>query len=102
MSVKTLDDFRTRRLIGTDDFSIVFWIKEAGELGRLHQITEHHRKLSTFSLGWVSGSWGWFDLRRLILLERRRWCRLVRLRGYCRCPFGIASPDENSALLVRA
>jgi hypothetical protein len=50
MSVKMLDDFRTRRLIGTDDFSVVFWVKLRGECGGLHQVAEHDGQLATFSV----------------------------------------------------
>src|SRR5215831_10331782 len=42
------DDLRTDFLVGSYYIPIVFWIQEAGELGRLHQITEHHSELPSF------------------------------------------------------
>src|SRR5262247_3803835 len=48
VSVKTLDDFRTCRLIGTDDFPVVFGVETAGECGGVHQVTEHDGQLTSF------------------------------------------------------
>src|SRR5215467_4447410 len=48
MSFIALDDFSADFLVSTYYFPIVFWIKEAGELGRLYQITKHHSELPSF------------------------------------------------------
>src|SRR5206468_9926215 len=53
VSVKTLDDFRTSRLIGTDDVPVLFWVELAGEFGGFDQITEHDGELTAFSFGYM-------------------------------------------------
>src|SRR5262245_39560295 len=42
VSVKTLDDFRTSRLIRPYHVTPVFRVELAGKFGRVHQVTEHH------------------------------------------------------------
>src|SRR5215470_14376075 len=53
------DDLRADCLVGSYDIPIIFWIKEAGELGRLHQITEHHRELPSFRFWYMCCCWQW-------------------------------------------
>src|SRR5262244_2631460 len=48
VSVKPLDDFRTRRLIGTDDFPVLFWVELGRELCGVHEVTKHHGQLAAF------------------------------------------------------
>src|SRR5215470_11263276 len=71
VSVKTLDDFRTRRLIRTDDFSIIFRVELRRQLGGIDQITEHHGELAAFRFGYTRFSWRKYTLWRLIVLGRK-------------------------------
>src|SRR5215831_8814591 len=78
MSIKACDDFRTSRLIGMDDFPVLFGIELGRESGRIDQITEHHGELATFRFGYTRFSWGKYTLWRLIVEGRRLWLCLER------------------------
>jgi hypothetical protein len=72
------DDLRTDCLVGSYDVPIVFWIKEAGELGRLHQVAEHDCELTAFRFGGMRGRRRRCDLCREVLLRDdllHRWWR---------------------------
>jgi hypothetical protein len=60
-------------LIGTNHLSIVFRVELAREFGRVSQVTEHYRKLASFSLRCAMFG-GWFGLGRLVLLGCRLLC----------------------------
>src|SRR5215831_2417142 len=94
------DDLRTDRLVCSYDIPIVFWIKEAGELGRLHQITEHHRELPSFRF-WCTCFAGRKHTRGWLMGLCQRWlCRLVRWRGWSHCLFDMTSPDEPPPFII--
>src|SRR2546430_6250494 len=78
MSLIALDDFRTCRLIGTNDFPVLFGVELGGESGRIDQITEHHGELAAFGFWCPRGHDRrcWFD--RWCGLGRSRWDRLGR------------------------
>jgi hypothetical protein len=57
MPIVSLDDFRTSRLIGTDNFPILFGIELGGQFRGVHEVTEHHRKLSPFGFWYVWCCW---------------------------------------------
>src|SRR5215831_13254356 len=94
------DDLRTDCLVCSYDIPIVFGIKEAGELGRLHQITEHHRQLPSFRFWYMVFAWRRDPQRWLMVLCRRLWGCLSRWRGYVGYPCGVTKPDENAAIFV--
>src|SRR5215510_3658453 len=72
MSLIALDDFRTCRLISTNDFPVLFGVELRREFGGIDQVAEHDRELSSFRVrGAIFG--GWFGLGRLVLLG----CRLL-------------------------
>ena len=48
MSLKALDNLRTRVLVGTHHFPVILRVKPPGERGRIDQITEQHRELPAF------------------------------------------------------
>src|SRR5215467_3058215 len=82
MSIVALDDFCTSRLIGTDDFSILFGVELRREFGGIDQIAEHHRELPSFRVG-------------------RRSRRLYWLRRGCGRGFrSVPSPHEYSAIFI--
>jgi hypothetical protein len=56
MSIKACEDFRTSRLIGTDDFPVLFGIELGGEFGGIDQVAKHHGELPSFRIGrmWCS------------------------------------------------
>src|SRR5215468_2317306 len=47
--IVALDNLGTHLLIGTDDFPVLFGVEVAGELGRVHQVAEHHSQLPSLS-----------------------------------------------------
>jgi len=81
MPVKSGNNFCAYLLIRSDHFPQVLRIELSRQGRGIHQITKHHGKLTAFSIRCVRCRWWWFDLRRLIVLEMRLLCRLVRLRG---------------------
>src|SRR5215470_7744100 len=98
MPLVSLDDLRTRRLICTYHVTPVFWVELARKFGRVHQVTEHHGELATFSfwsrrLGGSRFSWS-----RLVWLE----CFLLsQLRGSrCRLCCGFANPNKSFAVVI--
>src|SRR5215831_4551934 len=94
MSIKACDDFRTSRLIGTDDFSVLFRIELARESSGIHQVAEHDGELAPFRVRWGGGN-RW----RRDLPEGRREC--VRRRGWrCGSRACLAGPDQNIPPLV--
>src|SRR5215510_9908116 len=101
IAIVALDNFRTRRLIGTDDFPVLFGIELRREFRGVHEVTEHHRKLATFRAGRRRHSRERGDLRGGLWLGSRGWCYLSRLRDEGRCFRNIPSPDEYSAIFTR-
>ena len=83
-------------LVGPHHGAVVFGIEVLRESGRVDQVTEQHRELSTFGVGPGRSDWGrlalcWTSLRR----GRQRHGRGGG-RGAGRPP----SPDEHAALFV--
>src|SRR5262247_711556 len=77
MSIVPLDDLRTSRLIGTYHVSVHFWVELGCQFGRFDDVDEHHRELPSFRVG-RRGSSARYDLRRWLLLKRRRLRWLIR------------------------
>jgi hypothetical protein len=101
VSVKTLDDFSTSRLIDTYHVSVHFWVELRCQLRRFHQITEHHGQLPSFRVGRRRCSWERCDLRGGLFLGSRLWCWLNRGRGCGRGFCSVPSPHEHSAIFIR-
>src|SRR5215475_6278878 len=53
MPIVALDNHCTGGLICTYHIPVLFRIELAGELRRVHQITEHHGELAAFGVGWT-------------------------------------------------
>jgi hypothetical protein len=70
MSLIALDDCRTCRLIGTNNFPVLFGVELAGEFGGVHEVTEHHRELTAFSFWCVMVGWWRFGSRVRCLDDR--------------------------------
>src|SRR5215471_6130071 len=102
IAVKTRDDVCAHLLIRTDNLSEVLRVELPRQGSGLHQITEHHRKLSAFSLGYGRCREWWCDRGWLLLLCRRLWECLARLRGCFDGPCACPRPHQDSALLVRS
>src|SRR5712691_2517182 len=77
MPIVALDNVGTHPLRCTHHVPVVFRIELAGELRRVHQITEHHRELPTFSV-WRRRCWRRDCLCREVVLRDcllHRWWR---------------------------
>src|SRR5512145_616156 len=72
---------RTGGVIRSDYAPILFGDELAGELRGVHEVTEHHRELPTFSIRRRRGDWGGLTLCRRDV--RRGWQR--HWRGGWRC-----------------
>src|SRR5256885_2659929 len=70
VSVVSLDDFSTSRLIGSNHVPVLFGVELRRELGGIDQITEDHRELSAFRLKGRQRSSPW---RLAISWGGRRW-----------------------------
>ena len=99
VSVKTLDDFSTRRLIGSDHVPVLFGVELAGESRRIHQITKHHRELPSFRVGGRCSRTG-FNQWGGLFMSSRLWCWLSRLRGQCLSACRVTSPDESLPFVI--
>src|SRR5215467_1472307 len=71
VSFVALDNFGTNSLICTYHVTPVFRVELAGELCRVHQITEHYGQLPSFRVRRRWCSWRKYTLWRLIVLGRR-------------------------------
>src|SRR4030095_13875805 len=78
-------------LIRSDDFAILFGVELGGELRGVHEITEHHGELPSFSLR---------SLRSLLFLDSRLlgWLSRARGHGLGRCSF--TRPHEHLPVLI--
>src|SRR5438445_1095061 len=101
MPIVALDNVGTHPLICTHHIPVLFGIELAGQFGRVHHIAKHDGELAAFGFWCTCFAWRRHTLHGLMVLCRRWLCRLVRLRGCCRCPCDVTSPDENSPLLIR-
>jgi len=54
--IKVCDNLSTGMLIRTYHVPVLFGVELAGEARGVHEVTEHHRELSTFSFGYTRGS----------------------------------------------
>src|SRR5215510_12771330 len=88
MSIIALDDLGTDPLVCTDHVPVLFGIELGGELGGVHQVTEHHRELPSFRLR---------SLKSLLCLGSRLWCCPSRGSGDF---LGITDPDKDSLILL--
>jgi hypothetical protein len=86
MSIVALNDFRTSRLIGTHDISVLFGIELGRECGGVHEVTKHHGQLAAFRLWRRGGSW-----RR-----GRHGCGGGSRDRRCR----VTHPDEDAPSLI--
>jgi hypothetical protein len=68
------DDLGSGLLIGLDDVMEIFGIELGGELGRAHQVAEHHRELAAFG-AWNLQGRRRCSLGRLLLVDLRGWHR---------------------------
>jgi hypothetical protein len=68
VSVKTLDNFGTRLLIGTHQVTVLFRVEPGGELRGLDQVTEHDRELPTFGF-WSLRGGAWNCARNGMLCQ---------------------------------
>src|SRR5215831_3890547 len=98
MPIVALDDFRTSRLIGTDDFPVLFGIELARQFGRVYQIAKHDGELAAFSFWRRRLGGSRCTLRRLVWLD----CFLLsQLRGNgWRFRVGFASPNKSLAVVI--
>src|SRR5262249_4567250 len=96
--IVALDDFRTRRLIGTDDLPILFGVELGGELRGVHEVTKHHGQLAAFGF-WGARYW-WRCVRKLRCLDGKLLWGLGRWRGDCVCAFSITEPDQDALILL--
>ena len=96
MPIVALDDFGTHRLIRPHHVPVVFGVELAGELRRIHEVTEHHGELATFGFGRGRGDWCGLALRRRDIRRgrQRHW------RGGGRCAGRPTGPDEHSAVFI--
>jgi hypothetical protein len=98
MSVKTLDDFRTSSLIGTDHLTVLFGVELRGQFGGIDQVAEHDRELTAFCLRGVLdvgcratlGKMGFLDIRKRRTRGRRDRC----------WDAGATRPDQHGVVLI--
>src|SRR6516225_7393106 len=91
MPIVALDHVGTNSLIRTYHVPILFGVELAGEFRRVHEITEHHGELPSFSLR---------SLRGLLYLNSRLWCGLSRLRSNCLDSGSFTSPYKHLTVLI--
>jgi hypothetical protein len=91
LSAAKMRDLGTHLLIGTHHVTPVFRVELAGESRGVHEVTEHHGELPSFSL---------WSLRRLLCLGSRRLCCLNRKRGCGRCFRSVPRPHEDSGIFI--
>src|SRR5438067_5931977 len=82
MPIVALDNFRTSRLIGTDDFPVLFGVELGGKFSGIDQVAEHDGELAAFRVrctrAYARRCW----LDRGCVLDQRHWDRLRR-RSRC-------------------
>src|SRR2546427_7822521 len=100
IAIVSLDDFSTSRLIGTDDFPVLFGVELGGKFGRVHQITKHHRELPSFCVRRMWCRRERCSLRGWLFLSSRRLCWLHRGRGCGRKICSVPNPNEHSAIFI--
>jgi len=99
VSVKTLDDFRTNSLIGTDHLPRLFGVELRGQFGGIDQVAEHDCELTAFGLRGVldvgcRATWGKMGF---LAIRKRR----TRGRRRDRCwDAGATRPDQHGVVLI--
>jgi hypothetical protein len=86
-------------LVGAYHLTQVFWVKLAGEYGRVHQVTKQHGELAAFG---VCGMWrnGCRGDGHHVALRALSWPEWRRREGKGWWQDGVTSPDSATPCVV--
>src|SRR5262249_28320977 len=104
ITAEALDHRGTGFMVGPHDLPQVLRIELDSESSRVHEIAEHHCKLTSFGFRYTSHDVGGLTLGGLIFLGVKLLCKAGGLEGGLwsgwGCWYRSSRPDQDSAVLV--